>query len=316
MKARLLNSYMKFTHFLIEGGKAIKVSKPIKKADAERLVPQLHKMLSDALGVPVHHVGSAGLKDESGDIDFVVGIPDLAKTLQGSREAALVKLGDMVRQMGLEAHQHDPKDQGGKYFFISPQINLYSFAYPYFSHDDRMRVKFAQVDVMAVEDPNWAIWSHHNHAGDLSRGFKGAHRNELMFAVAKHANQKVTANDEEGQPLEIERYFYDPHRGLLRGKQTRMGNKGKPTKDWNTIGEKKVVTTDPDEASRIMFGPRAKSKNLLSFDDVWAAMHHPSFPHKDALWDMKNMAKEGTAKKKLSLPMELDRLRGNEGMLG
>lgn len=262
---------------LLEGGAAIKTASRVSQVEARHIIPDLVEKIAKATGVSpdqIKRVGSAGKKphdnDTSGDIDFAV------ETDSDVLKKALPRLA------------HD-----GETWKAMPAINVYSFG-------AKIHNKVVQVDMVPVSNVDFAEWSYVSDESDLAKGFKGAVRNELMFAVVKYANLKKIKGD-SGEVETLERYYFDLSKGLMRGKQTRRNNKGKLTKNFTTV-EKDLESDDPKEISRILFGPKANPAKLVTFDQLWKAIHEESFPWKDHLEDIVKMAKEGIKKKGLKLP--------------
>jgi len=263
-----------FTDFLVEaylteGGKAIKGTASVTQIQARNLIPGLLKHVSSTLGLKSTHVkliGSAGKKptddDLSGDIDLAVQVsPD-------SVEKALVDLA------------YDKKSHRS-----FKGLNVYSFAHP-------VEDQIVQVDLMPVNNIDYAAWSFQAHENDLKQGYKGAHRNEVMFAVAKHATPKNPN----------ERYFYDLSRGLMVGKQSTIkGKKGQDLKGKKTT-DKRVLTDDPDEVTAILFGKHIRAAHLNHFDGVWKALTNSKFPYADKQSEIFKQIKTGIVGKKLKLP--------------
>jgi len=277
---------MKFLNFLnesllLEGGAALKGVSRITQVEARHSIPEIIKKVSAATGVHenlIRRVGSAGKKpsdhDTSGDIDIAI------------------ECSPATAQKAISELSHD-----GETFRSMKGINVYSFGY-------KINGKIVQVDLMPVEDIEYAEWSYASDPSDLKKGLKGAHRNELLFAVTKHAHQKKIKN-EKGDVVEIERLFYDLGKGLMRGKQSRVTAKGKLSKNFNTVGEKVIVSSKPDEIAKVLFGDKCSGGKLLTFDQVYKAINGEDFPHKKSRDEILTMAKEGIKNKGLSMPEQL-----------
>jgi hypothetical protein len=265
-----------FSKFLAEGGAALKTS-PITQAEARKVVPTLAKLIADVLGIDpkaVAQVGSAGKRprddDVSGDIDFAVA------TSFDACERALAQLAF-----------------DGETFRVMKGINVVSFA-------ARVGDKTVQIDLMPTDDISFVEWSSQANSADLAAGLKGSHRNELFFAVAKHAGSRVLKQDAAGEPLELERYFYDLHRGLLRGKQTREG-KRRDRKSFTTVN-KFPVTRDPTRITKLLFGPGVSSADVSSFSGALRALMSEKFPWADQRAKIIDTARKGIERKGLKAP--------------
>lgn len=259
------------TPTLLEGGGAIKNSVRITQVKARELIPKIKKHVAEKLGISTSRildVGSAGRKpnadDTSGDVDLVIKSP------REELERALPELGAISRAM-----------RG---------IEVYSFGYP-------VDGGVVQVDLIPVKSLKFAKWSFQANPIDLRRGLKGAHRNELFFAIAKYADPRVTKSDESGAPLEIERTFYDLRRGVMRGKQTREGKK-KPSKNFKTV-EKTVIADDPVEVTRRLFGEGFFPDDVATFQGALDSINSPDFRYASSRDKILELAREGIKKKGL-----------------
>lgn len=271
---------MNFKNFLdsilLEGGAALKTS-PISQVEARKVLPEIIKQVSAALGIPKSHIkqiGSAGKKpkdeDTSGDIDLAV-----------KAEAS-----DVEEALGGLAYD-------GKTYKAMKGINVFSFAYD-------LGERTVQVDLMPVANVNYAEWASQANESDLKDGLKGSHRNELYFAVAKHIDPQVIKRDLDGSPLILKRYFYDLQKGLMLGTQTREGKK-KSSKNLKTV-EKKILTDDPAKVTQFLFGEHVTPDQVATFKGTLAAIKSPKFPHKAMRDDIIEMAKTGMKNKGLSVP--------------
>lgn len=269
------------TDTLVEGGAALKKTSPVTQAEAKELLPKLIKQVAAALDVPrgnVKQLGSAGKKpraeDTSGDIDLAV------KAEAEDVEAALPELA-----------------YDGANYRVMKGINVYSFAYD-------LGEKQIQIDLMPVKNPRYAAWASQANTVDLKEGLKGAHRNELFFAVAKYIDPQVIKRDDgDNSPVVIKRYFYDLQKGLMIGTQSREGKK-KSLKNFTTV-DKKVISDDPVKVAKILFGDHVTPDQVETFKGTLAAIKSPRFPHKAARKQILDMAKEGMKKKGLSVPTYL-----------
>lgn len=261
---------------LLEGGAALKTS-PITQAEARKVLPEVIKQVSSALGLTklnVRQLGSAGKKpnddDESGDIDLAV-----------KAEAA-----DVEKKLPELAYD-------GKTYRVMKGINVYSFAYD-------LGGKKVQVDLMPVSNVQYAEWASQANEADLEEGLKGSHRNELYFAVAKYVDPKIIKADADGSPIVLKRYFYDLQKGLMIGTQSREGKK-KASKNFKTV-DKKVVTDDPTKVAQFLFGEHVTPDQVATFKGTLAAINSPKFPYKKARNDILKMAKTGMKNKGLKVP--------------
>ena len=264
---------------LLEGGAALKGVVSISQEEARKAIPGLLKKIANELVIDVSKVrciGSAGRKPEglSGDIDIAAEV--------SSREVDAV-----LKRLSVNGNCR-----------AMPGINVYSFAYT-------VNKKLVQVDLIPVEDIEFATWSYMAPESDLKIGLKGAHRNELFFATAKYADTKRIDADQDGEIDEIERYFYDLSQGLMWGKQDRKNKSGKLSKGFKTVSKTKV-TCDPAEICKILFGQAVLPSMVCTFDGTLKAIKAPGFAHAKSRDEILKMAVKGIAGKGLKIPADLD----------
>jgi hypothetical protein len=271
-----LKSYIT-VELLLEGGKALKNTNGIKQKHVKPLLalllPQLAKELSISPSF-VLPVGSAGRKSDqealSGDIDIAIQTDDIEAI---RRAIAALGVDGSYREMA--------------------GINVYSFAA---AHPDGL----VQVDLMPVHNINLAAWAFYSAESDLAQGLKGSHRNELLFALAKHVAMKHIAAD--GVPdAERQRYQLSLNHGLFHVAQTRLGKKGRPLKSYTTAN-KKSIATDPDEICELLFGYKVPAAAVLSFADALRAMNDSRFKFKEKRSAIIASTIEGLKRKELILP--------------
>ena len=128
---------------------------------------------------------------------------------------------------------------------------------------------------------------------------KGCIRN-LIFEAAAHGmdDMKVlkTGYVKQGgeyveQPVEWERYsFYTPEG--LNIKHTKLLPLDKQPKDApGTVYKKSgpedtrtLKTNDPDKIAKLMFGPKVKGKDLMTWEGTWKAAHEANWAKKPDRW--------------------------------
>lgn len=262
---------------LVEGGRAVKGTSPISQSDARKLGPQLATQVARELGLPgskVKMVGSAGKKPTdqlSGDLDIAVETDDL-EAVKACAEKLAVQ---------------------GKFKHMKG-INVFSFA-------AQNGEQLVQVDLMPVASIKYAQWSFAAHEDDLKNGLKGAHRNELFFAIAKHAEPKVLKQTADGKPLQVERLFYDLGKGLMKGVRSYEGKKGQAVKGAKML-KKETVTFKPDEVAKLLFGDSFKAEDVATFDGALRAIKSAKFRYKALRDEILDTAMKGIKKKELKLP--------------
>lgn len=183
-------------------------------------------------------------------------------------------------------------------------INVISIAYPIVNTDGLQSHKYVQLDLMPVENLKYSSWAYHSPAYNES-SLKGAYRNELIYAIARHMSfkalkQQTDASGEE-IPVRWSRMFYDLSKGLMTGVQSKEGKNGSIVKSAKTV-EKALHTNDVDEVVRILFGPGVKPSDVLTFEQTLAVINSDSFTYKSKRNAILKQAVEGIKNKGLQVP--------------
>jgi hypothetical protein len=277
-----LKSYVN-SKLLLEGGNALKGTVGIKQKHVAALhaavIPKIAKELRLST-TQVLPIGSAGRKpnpeDVSGDVDIAIQTLDIPAV-----QAAIERLGAATSHRSMSG------------------INVYSFGWP---HPDGV----VQVDLMPVSNLKLAAWAFYSADADMQAGLKGSHRNEVLFALAKYVAMKHHGIGPVPD-AERDRYQLDLNFGLFKTKQSRMGKKG-PVKSYSTVN-KELLTSDPDEICRLLFGYNVPASALLSLDDVMRALHDDRFAFAKARADVIAAAIAGCERKELELPTALAKFK-------
>jgi hypothetical protein len=271
------------------GGNAVEGVTRINQANVSWTYTNFREMLGGPLCFNSSNtaiIGSAGKKawnETSGDIDIAVEVynRDMLKfNIFDLYVEELTRLGYAFKDMR--------------------QIGIISIAYPIMNYDDKQEGQLVQIDLMVVGSLDYAMWSYYSPQ-HLHSEYKGLYRNELNFFIAKHAELRPTVV-QDGIVTEWERYWFSTSEGLLLGKQTLLSAKtGKITKTPR-VHYKRVVTNDPDEVARFLYGPDVDSDGILTFEDALRAMNGPTFPYKDRINDIIADTIKGIEKKGYPVP--------------
>jgi hypothetical protein len=162
------------------GNGAIKNATPIARNDVPGVVSVIKKALPEELLSNLQmDIGSAGFKDESGDIDLMVDSFDVIEYFQSNNsQDAKKELQKYLEQRGYKA--------------VTKGRNVH-VGVPY--KDQSGDSKLAQVDIMVIDDAaSVAPWHQHGPRGMYAQpGFKGSSNFILMSSIAKHMGLKFDA---------------------------------------------------------------------------------------------------------------------------
>jgi hypothetical protein len=269
---------------LSEGGNAVPGVTGINQENSMATVDEILKKYLPLLKISKNDVatlGSTGKKApgaRSGDIDLAISAPSLLKSNQiNSLEEILEKIADASKKLGLD-------------YKIMKGLGIVSVAFPIVNKDGKQAGEKVQLDFMIVDNVKYAAWSYFSPSY-LQSELKGLYRNLLNFATAKHAGFNITKLDPETKkPIEWDRFVMSMGRGLFKGKQTNLSAKtGKPSKTTRYL-EKNLVTDDPDEIVKFLYGPSYKASDILTFEQAFKAIMSPNFPHKAQRKEILEMA--------------------------
>lgn len=250
--------------FLFEGGNAVQNAEPIRGDLAAPVAYSVIKKLKEHFHCEASPLGSTGKKDKdqySGDIDIAITIPWEKKN----------EVEDFV------------ENNITKNYVELTGLKIVSMGYSY-KMPDTNEIKIVQVDLMFVNDLDYAIFAYHspNFIKHESK-YKGAIRNLLLSAcvsatpidkILPHSNEYkseyFTSEDYngkyEGQVKSFWKFSYNKTDGVSLVKKSFVG-KLKILKNPKIV-ERKVVYSDIDDIIRIFFGKNARRSDFNSYESI------------------------------------------------
>jgi hypothetical protein len=157
---------------------------------------------------------------------------------------------------------------------------------------------------MLVNSIEYAEWAYFSPAWDESP-WKGGVRNELLRAIARYMDyntlEKALTKDGVEVDSKWERSFFDMSQGFMKGIQTNIGKRGNPTKTNKTI-DKWVISSDPSEVTKMMFGPSFKPNDVMTFESSYKAILSPKFIWKKYRKEILTKSALGMSKKPFPMP--------------
>lgn len=222
----LLNEFFNVTP-LNEGGNMFPDSADIPRAAAGTVLANLKKALPAELANQAFATGSAGKKDVSGDMDVMLdnaavlawsGQQD-QKAAKAALKAALEKAGLKTALSGISVHARVP-----------------------------MGDKFAQVDIMLVDDAATVSKLHQHDYAAMGSTYKGKHKHFILSSAAKAVKNEKFPNG----------LMWSAFQGLFS-----RGSDGKKAG---------FITNDPDQIAKILLNPNASAQDLASPQSIVAAI--------------------------------------------
>lgn len=270
---------------LLEGGKVFDGTKRIEHQYLESTYKSFcDNILSKCTKYKEYStLGSYGQKKNYGDIDIGIecdNIEDFVKTLTDVCKSANYSV-DYMKGLG-----------------------VISVKYDIVSADTGEVQGKCQIDCVPVNKLEYAQWSYSSPVKNSSE-YSGLYRNECIFACARYADYKIIEKDENGEPIEWSRYFYNLGKGLMIGVQTNISDKtGKKVKTIRTIS-KEIVTNNPQEIINICFGKSFKYDDMMSYENCFNAIMSDNFiliKYRDKI--LKSLYK-GLNDKNVAIPKDL-----------
>ena len=249
LRVMLLHDFV--TGILNEGGKTFSDTSPVSLDALEATWPMLKDDLHVMGVTDIQPVGTTFKKPVMGDIDLAV------KYAAGKDEL-------MSAASGLLGHDSVKKSGG----------DVVSIRYPVNDKRGRGTGEFMQVDLM-VGDPRFISWGRFGPSPikgheDYSP-VKGLVRNILFAVINRYAAERVFP----GKTTKLDRvkYAIDFDKGLFKVTQT-LRNKTPdkpPLKNWRTVSSE-LVSNDPDEIVKLMFGSDVTPADVRTFEGTVKAL--------------------------------------------
>ena len=151
-----------------------------------------------------------------------------------------------------------------------------SFGYPY-NIDGYKGI--AQVDFMIVKKMDWA--KAYYHSPNLKTGeskYKGAVRTAALSCVISCLPVPDVKDEyfEDGTTVKKHWKHTFNTEGVFIQLIDYCGKNGKPVKNGKKVKEfEKLVTNDPTNLVRFIFGDNGNIKDINSVESIWAAIHDP-----------------------------------------
>lgn len=250
-----LITFIKESLNIYEGGNAVK-SNPIPAVIAPKVYDEIYKKVQSKFKIDMIPLGSIGKKADdktNGDIDVAVKVE--------SKD----KLNEIVDTC-----------------FSDCEINyqtmgtITSFGYPY---DIDGYKGIAQVDFMIVKDINWAKFRYHspNFKKNESK-YKGGARNCMLCDIVACIPVEDAKDEYFEDGVTLKRHWKHTFNteGIFVQLVDFCGKNGKPLKTGKKLKEfEKLVTNDPENCIKFIFGDNGTIADANSAESLWEAIHDP-----------------------------------------
>lgn len=282
---------------LVEGGSAVSGVVPIHQENVAATIQSIYKLFLPKFKLSSSHVrmlGSTGKKapgSSSGDIDLAI---DISSVLSYNGLETMDQLYDWVVDV-CKTVSPQVKD--------SRSLGVISIPWAITNADGKQPNSHVQLDLFFVDSLDYASFIYHGPHYTES-ALKGIYRNILLSAIAMYMDYK-TLKTHNGEESVRERNMFDFTKGLMRGVQSREGKKGL-VKSFKTI-DKELISNKPDEIAKMLFGPKYKAKDIMTFEAALAVVLNPQFIYRSKKLNILATTKENILNAGYPVPEILER---------
>lgn len=238
-----------------EGGNAIA---GVDRIQLENIKPTIEEIITQyiepifghvILGKQIFLLGSTGKKESSGDLDLGVDLLNIQNEM--TIESAVGRLYEYIREDGTNETKINEFTK-----------NMVHFGFPQYNEKHEQIGKTVQVDVLFTVTPDFCKFYMYSPSQTES-SYKGAHRNDLLRAIAKFISFQVIELDQNGEPVQWIQLDLSSS-GVHNDVKTLIDDNGNRLKYGNTDEDletgyavtisSKPVTDDPNEAIEMLVG--------------------------------------------------------------
>lgn len=239
-------------------GNAIRKSTPVARDDITRVITLAKETIpSELLANLQVDIGSAGYKDESGDIDLMIDSADVIDYFQTQDEMDPVLAGKKALEAYFKSRDLEAVTKGR-----NVHVGI-----PYKTSNREQGV--AQVDVMVVDDADKvAPWHQHGPRGSYDDPkFKGSSIFIMLSSIAKHMGLKF---DPFGAKLINRTTDEVVARTRKQVAKVLLGPKAKESSLDSISNMMAALKTDPDREGKLTQARQDASKGLIDIpEDVF-----------------------------------------------
>ena len=240
-----------------EGGNAIT---GVDRIELKNIIPTVNQIIeqyinpvfpNSALDRNVFLLGSTGKKESSGDLDLGFDLTFDSELHDISIESAVGQLYDYIKstsqtEVKINEFTHD----------------MVHFGFPQYDENGNSIGKTVQVDILFTVTPDFCKFYMYSPSQSES-SYKGAHRNDLLRAIAKVISFQPIKIDEYGNPLTWIQFDIGSN-GLFNCVKTIIDDNGNRLK-WGDTDEdleigyavdlsKKLISSDPNDVIKFLIG--------------------------------------------------------------
>ena len=221
------------------------------------------------LGKQIFLLGSTGKKESSGDLDLGFDLTFNKNDI--SIESAIGQLYDYIKSIS----QSEVKINE----FTHDMIH---FGFPQYDKHGNLVGKTVQVDILFTATPEFCKFYMYSPS-EKESSFKGAHRNDLLRAIAKVISFQPIKIDDNGNLLTWIQFDLCSN-GMFNCVKTIVDENDNHLKWGNTdedleIGyavdlSKKLISADPNEVIKYLIGNKYKISDIDTFEKLLNIIEH------------------------------------------
>ena len=221
------------------------------------------------LGKQIFLLGSTGKKESSGDLDLGFDLTFNKNDI--SIESAIGQLYDYIKSIS----QSEVKINE----FTHDMIH---FGFPQYDKHGNLVGKTVQVDILFTVTPEFCKFYMYSPS-EKESSFKGAHRNDLLRAIAKVISFQPTKIDDNGNLLTWIQFDLCSN-GMFNCVKTIVDENDNHLK-WGDTDEdleigyavdlsKKLISADPNEVIKYLIGNKYKISDIDTFEKLLNIIEH------------------------------------------
>lgn len=221
------------------------------------------------LGKQIFLLGSTGKKESSGDLDLGFDLTFNKNDI--SIESAIGQLYDYIKSIS----QSEVKINE----FTHDMIH---FGFPQYDKHGNLVGKTVQVDILFTVTPEFCKFYMYSPS-EKESSFKGAHRNDLLRAIAKVISFQPTKIDDNGNLLTWIQFDLCSN-GMFNCIKTIVDENDNHLK-WGDTDEdleigyavdlsKKLISADPNEVIKYLIGNKYKISDIDTFEKLLNIIEH------------------------------------------
>ena len=248
-----MKSITEYIHLILEGGNAV-TAQPIPAFIAPLLYEEIEKKVHDKSDVRLAPLGSLGKKkddDFTGDIDIAIDIKDLEEVYELIQKVFPNNEIQMLKG-----------------------LNVVSMSYPY---DKEGKKGNAQIDFMSVKNFEWAKFRYNSPDYKKNESkYKAALRSALCSLIVSAIPVEDAKDEyfEDGTTVKKKWKYTFNTEGIFKQLLDYTGKNGKPVKNPKKLKEfEQLVTNDPQNFIRFIFGDKGELSDYTSAESLWKAIH-------------------------------------------